>query len=96
MRPANRPAAVPTLIGAAFCIVAAAAAGAAAAPSAGAAAGAPAQEYSLRLTRTPSAGDKRLAVGSAQTDDRVTGGPRAGTPEQRQLMYRDLQMSVRT
>lgn len=56
-----------------------------AAPSAGAAAGAPAQEYALRLTRTPSPGDKRLAVGSAQTDDRVTGGPRAGTPEQRQV-----------
>jgi hypothetical protein len=66
-------------------VAAAAPPGAVAAPSAGAAAGALAQEYALRLTRTPSPGDKRLAVGSAQTDDRVTGGPRAGTSEQRQV-----------
>ena len=39
----------------------------------------------MRLTRTPEPGAKRLAVGSAQTDDRATGGPRAGTPDQRQV-----------
>src|ERR1700681_1813707 len=82
-------AAVAAAAGAAGAAAAVAAAGppggVVAAPGAVGAAAAPAQDYALRLTRTPSLGEKRLAVGSAQTDDRATGGPRPNTPDQRQI-----------
>ncbi len=70
-----------------FAIAGAAPAAAPAAPPprpAPAAAGAPAPDYAVRLTRPSAVGDTRLAVGSLQSDDHLTGS-RDGTPsDQRQ------------
>jgi hypothetical protein len=80
----------PGAAGAFLAVAVAAAVTAAAAPapppaSVSAATAAPAQDYALRLTRTPAVGEKRLVVGSMQIDDRASGGPRAGAPDQRQV-----------
>jgi hypothetical protein len=47
-------------------------------------AAAQAPDYAVRLVRPSAAGDKRLAVGWLQTEDRATGGPQGAATDQRQ------------
>jgi hypothetical protein len=47
-------------------------------------AAAPAQDYAVRLARPSAAGDRRLAAGWLQTEDRATGGPKGAATDQRQ------------
>jgi hypothetical protein len=54
------------------------------APPAAAAAAAPAQDYAVRLTRPAAVGEKRLAVGSLQTDDHLAGTRNGTRSDQRQ------------